>query len=208
MGAVAHMLIPVVPVFGFEILFTALILLGVILYPYQKLAGILKWLCLALLLYIVIPFLVKVDWWQVVKHTFVPTIHLNKDFFEILVAILGTTISPYLFFWQATMEAEDIANSPRRVVIDKRFMDRMSKDVYWGMFFSNVVMFFIILTSGVVLFNAGIHQIDTVDQAAKALAPLAGKVTYLFFALGVIGTGFLAIPVYRCGNLRLAAGAG
>jgi NRAMP (natural resistance-associated macrophage protein)-like metal ion transporter len=195
MGAVAHMLIPVVPVFGFEILFTGLILLGVILYPYQKLAGILKWLCLVLLLYILIPFLVKVNWWQVVKHTFVPTIHLNKDFFEILVAILGTTISPYLFFWQATMEAEDIANSRRRIVIDRKYMDKMSKDVYGGMFFSNVVMFFIILTSGVVLFNAGIHQIDTVDQAARALAPLAGKATYLLFAIGVIGTGFLAIPV-------------
>jgi len=195
MGAVAHMLIPGVPIFGFEILFTGLILLGVILYPYQRLAGILKWLCLVLLLYIVIPFLVKVNWWQVVKHTFIPTIHLNRDFFEILVAILGTTISPYLFFWQATMEAEDIANSRRRVVVDRRFMEKMSKDVYLGMFFSNVVMFFIILTSGVVLYNAGIHKIDTVDQAAKALAPLAGKVTYALFAIGVIGTGFLAIPV-------------
>lgn len=195
MGAVSHMLIPAIPVFAFEILFTALILLGVILYPYQKLANILKWLCLVLLLYIVIPFLVKVNWMDVLRHTFVPTIHMNKDFFEILVAILGTTISPYLFFWQATMEAEDIANSRRRVVIDKRFMEKMSKDVYLGMFFSNVVMFFIILTSGVVLYQAGIHQIDTVDQAAKALAPLAGKVTYALFAIGVIGTGFLAIPV-------------
>ena len=197
MGAVAHMLIPGIPIFGFEILFTALILAGVILYPYQKLAGILKWLCMVLLLYILIPFLVKVKWLDVLKHTVVPTIHFNKDFFEILVAILGTTISPYLFFWQATMEVEDIENSSRRrrVVIDKRFMDNMSKDVYLGMLFSNVVMFFIILTTGVVLFNAGIHQIDTVDQAAKALSPLTGKVTYFFFALGVIGTGFLAIPV-------------
>lgn len=195
MGAVAHMLFPAVPIFAFEILFTGLILLGVILYPYQKLADILKWLCMVLLLYILIPFLVKVNWGQVVKHTLVPTIRFNKDFFEILVAILGTTISPYLFFWQATMEAEDIALSRRKVVVDKRFMEKMSKDVYFGMFFSNVVMFFIILTSGVVLYNAGIRQIDTVDQAAKALAPLAGKTTYLFFAIGVIGTGFLAIPV-------------
>lgn len=195
MGAVAHMLFPAVPIFAFEILFTGLILLGVILYPYQKLADILKWLCMVLLLYILIPFLVKVNWGEVVKHTLVPTIRFNKDFFEILVAILGTTISPYLFFWQATMEAEDIALSRRKVVVDKRFMEKMSKDVYFGMFFSNVVMFFIILTSGVVLYNAGIHQIDTVDQAAKALAPLAGKTTYLFFAIGVIGTGFLAIPV-------------
>jgi NRAMP (natural resistance-associated macrophage protein)-like metal ion transporter len=195
MGAVAHMLIPVVPTFAFEILFTALILVVVIRYPYQRLAGILKWLCLVLLLYIFIPFLVKVNWGQVVKHTLIPTVRFNKDFFEILVALLGTTISPYLFFWQATMEAEDIAQSRRKVVVNKRFMDRMSKDVYFGMFFSNVVMFFIILTSGVVLYDAGIHRIETVDQAARALSPLAGKTTYLLFAVGVIGTGFLAIPV-------------
>jgi NRAMP (natural resistance-associated macrophage protein)-like metal ion transporter len=195
MGAVAHMLAPGVPIFAFEILFTFLILVGVILYPYHRLASILKWLCLVLLVYVAIPFLVKVNWKDVLRHTFIPTIHFNKDFFEILVAILGTTISPYLFFWQATMEAEDIATSPRRVVIDKRFMIKMEKDVYFGMFFSNIVMFFIILTTGVVLYNAGIHQIDTVDQAAKALSPLTGKVTYAFFAAGVIGTGFLAIPV-------------
>jgi NRAMP (natural resistance-associated macrophage protein)-like metal ion transporter len=194
MGAVAHLLFRGVPVFAFEIIFTVLILFGVIIYPYQKLAGILKWLCLVLLLYIIIPFLVKVDWKDVVKHTFIPTVHFNKDFFEILVAILGTTISPYLFFWQATMEAEDIACRPK-VIIDKRFMEKMEADVYIGMLFSNVVMFFIILTSGVVLYNAGIHKIDTVEQAASALAPLAGKVTYALFAIGVVGTGFLAIPV-------------
>jgi NRAMP (natural resistance-associated macrophage protein)-like metal ion transporter len=194
MGAVAHLLFHGIPVFALEIIFTALILLGVILYPYQKLAGILKWLCLVLLLYIIIPFLVKEDWRDVLRHTLIPTIHFNKDFFEILVAILGTTISPYLFFWQATMEAEDIACQPQ-VIIDKRFMEKMEADVYIGMLFSNVVMFFIILTSGVVLYKAGIHKIDTVEQAASALAPLAGKVTYALFAIGVVGTGFLAIPV-------------
>jgi NRAMP (natural resistance-associated macrophage protein)-like metal ion transporter len=195
MGAVAHLLFRGVPVFAFEIAFTALILFAVIRFPYFKLAGILKWLCLTLLLYIVIPFLIKENWKDILKHTFIPTIHFNKEFFEILVAILGTTISPYLFFWQATMESEDIANATKKIVLDKRFMDRMEKDVYTGMLFSNLVMFFIILTSGVVLYKAGIRQIDTVDQAASALAPLTGKVTYLFFALGVIGTGLLAIPV-------------
>jgi len=195
MGAVAHLLAPAIPIYAFEVFFTGLILLVVILYPYQKLAGILKWLCMVLLLYIFIPFLVKQDWKEVLKHTFVPTIRWDKDFFEILVAILGTTISPYLFFWQATMEVEDIANAKRKVIIDKNFMGRMKKDVYLGMLFSNVVMFFIILTSGVVLFKAGIHKIETVDQAASALAPLTGNVTYFFFAAGVIGTGFLAIPV-------------
>jgi NRAMP (natural resistance-associated macrophage protein)-like metal ion transporter len=195
MGAVAHLLAPGIPIFAFELGFTALILCGVIFYSYQRLASILKWLCLVLLLYILIPFLVKENWWDVLKHTFVPTIHFNKDFFEILVAILGTTISPYLFFWQATMEAEDIACAQKRVIVNKQFMNRMGKEVYLGMFFSNLVMFFIILTTGVVLYNAGIRKIDTVEQAARALAPLAGKTTYVLFAVGVIGTGFLAIPV-------------
>ncbi|MDP4253028.1 MAG: divalent metal cation transporter, partial [Bacteroidota bacterium] len=157
MGAVAHLLLPGMPVFAFEILFTGMILFGVILYPYQKIAGILKWLCMVLLLYIIIPFLVKNDWAQVLKHTVIPTIHMNKEFFSILVAILGTTISPYLFFWQATMEAEDIHLSRKRVIVDKRFMEKMKLDVYLGMLFSNVVMFFIILTTGVVLYTAGIR---------------------------------------------------
>lgn len=197
MGAVAHMLMPAVPVFSFEIFFTAVILIAVIRWPYLKLAGVLKWLCMVLLLYLVIPFLVHVDWGQVWRHTLIPTVHMDKEFFEVLVAILGTTISPYLFFWQATMEAEDLTNmrAKRKVVIDRRFMEKMEKDVYAGMLFSNLVMFFIILTTGVVLFNAGKHQIDTVEQAASALEPLAGKQTYVIFAIGVIGTGFLAIPV-------------
>ena len=197
MGAVAHMLLPAVPVFAFEIFFTGVILFCVIRWPYQRLAGVLKWLCLVLLLYLVIPFLVHVKWGAVLKHTVIPTIRMDREFFEILVALLGTTISPYLFFWQATMEAEDLTNarSLRKVVIDRKFMVTMEKDVYSGMLFSNVVMFFIILTTGVVLFNAGQHKIDTVEQAASALEPLAGKMAYALFAIGVIGTGFLAIPV-------------
>ena len=112
-----------------------------------------------------------------------------------MVAILGTTISPYLFFWQATMEAEDREHNQRSIVVDKRIMKDMAADVNTGMFTSNLVMLFIILTTGIVLYNAGIRHIDTVDQAAKALAPLAGKFSYICFALGVLGTGFLAIPV-------------
>jgi Mn2+/Fe2+ NRAMP family transporter len=136
-----------------------------------------------------------VNWGHVLKSTFIPTIHFNKDFLQIIVAILGTTISPYLFFWQATMEAEDISTSKKSIVIDKVFMSKLKRDTYVGMLFSNLVMFFIILTTGVVLYDAGIRNIDTVDQAAKALEPLAGNATYLLFAIGIIGTGFLAIPV-------------
>jgi NRAMP (natural resistance-associated macrophage protein)-like metal ion transporter len=195
MGAVANMIFPAIPVAVFCIGFTAILMFVIIKYPYQKIAMILKWLCLSLLLYIIVPFMVKQDWGLIAKNTFIPTIKFNKDFISILVALLGTTISPYLFFWQATMEAEDIAHSKRKIIVNKKVLDNMKTDVNIGMLLSNVVMFFIILTAGSVLFPAGIRQIDTVDQAAKALEPLTGKLTYLIFALGVLGTGLLAIPV-------------
>ena len=201
MGAVAHMLVPQVPTLVFSMIFTGLLIAAIILYPYQKLARILKWLCCVLLLYFVVPFLVTVDWGEVARRTFVPTIQLNKAFAAMLVGILGTTISPYLFFWQADMEAEEIrhlraANGPARpVVVNKHRLGTMQTDVNFGMFISNLVMFFIILTTGVVLYSAGIRQIDTVEQAALALKPLAGESAYLLFAGGIIGTGLLAIPV-------------
>jgi Mn2+/Fe2+ NRAMP family transporter len=195
MGAVAHMMLPQVPAFACSIVFTAILMFAIIKYPYQKLAMILKWLCLSVLLYIIVPFMVKQDWKIILKNTFVPTIKFDKEFLSILVALLGTTISPYLFFWQATMEAEDIKHKKRKVMVNKRILNNMKEDVNVGMLLSNVVMFFIILTAGSVLFKAGITHIDTVDQAAKALEPLAGKLTYLIFTLGVLGTGLLAIPV-------------
>lgn len=222
MGAVANLLVPGIPAFSFSIFFTVLLMFIIIRYPYQKMAAILKWLCIGLLLYLVVPFLVHPDWNLVFHRTFLPEVHLNKDFLSILVAILGTTISPYLFFWQATMEVEDQQHQkqgkkrkktmqagsepeglqPRghrtrkqRVFVDKRTLDNMRSDVNLGMFFSNLVMFFVILTAGSVLFTANIRQIDTVEQAAKALRPLAGDLSYTLFAIGVIGTGFLAIPV-------------
>lgn len=195
MGAVAHMIFPTIPVSFFCVSVTAILMFVIIKYPYQKIAMILKWLCLSLLLYIIVPFMIKQDWGLIAKNTFIPTIRFNKDFISIIVAILGTTISPYLFFWQATMEAEDIAHSKRKVMVNKRVLDNMKTDVNTGMLLSNLVMFFMILTAGSVLFPAGIRQIDTVDQAAKALEPLTGKLTYLIFALGVLGTGLLAIPV-------------
>ena len=195
MGAVAHMVLPQVPAFAYSVIFTGILMIVIIKYPYHKVAMILKWLCLCLLLYLLVPFMVKQNWLEILKNTFIPSLKFNKESLSILVALLGTTISPYLFFWQATMEAEDIAHRKRKVIVDKRILDNMKVDVNIGMLLSNVVMFFIILTAGSVLFKAGIRQIDTVDQAAKALQPLAGNLTYLIFTIGVIGTGLLAIPV-------------
>jgi NRAMP (natural resistance-associated macrophage protein)-like metal ion transporter len=195
MGAVGNLLFPSVHTTVFSIGFTIL-LLGLIIYlPYLKIAAILKYLCIVLLVYLIVPFLFKQNWMTVLKSTFIPTLKFNKDFIGILVAILGTTISPYLFFWQATMEVEDQKSKNKKLVVNKRIISEMKIDVDSGMLFSNLIMFFIILTTGTVLFNGGIHKIDTVEQAAQALRPIAGNFAYLLFAVGVIGTGLLAIPV-------------
>ncbi len=194
MGAVGNLLIPYVHPIFFSIGFTLLLLISIIFLPYKKIAPILKYLCIVLLVYFIVPFLYKQNWLTILKGTFIPSIKFNKDFISILVAILGTTISPYLFFWQATMEVED-RKEKKLLILNKKIMQDMKQDVDFGMLFSNLVMFFIILTTGTVLFNGGIHQINTVEQAAQALKPLAGNFAYLLFAIGIIGTGFLAIPV-------------
>ena len=195
MGAVANLIVPGIHAIYFSIAFTAILMVTIIYFPYQKIASILKYLCLTLLVYLIVPFLSTQDWQLIFKKTFVPTLHFNKEFISILVAVLGTTISPYLFFWQATMEVEDMKHGKKQLVVNNDLIHKMKVDVNFGMLFSNIVMFFIILTTGTVLFNGGIHQIDTVEQAAKALEPLAGEGAYYLFAIGVIGTGFLAIPV-------------
>jgi len=195
MGAVGNLLFPSIHAIFFSIFFTTILLVLIIFLPYQKIASVLKYLCIVLLVYLIVPFLYKQDWIIVLKGTFIPTIKFNKDFISILVAILGTTISPYLFFWQATMEVEEMKQMKKHLIINKKIMQDLKQDIDFGMLFSNLVMFFIILTTGTVLFNGGIHQIDTVEEAAMALKPLAGNFAYLLFAIGVIGTGLLAIPV-------------
>lgn len=194
MGAVGTMLFPAIHPIYFSVSFTIALLIVIVYLPYRKIAAILKYLCIVLLVYLVVPFLIQQNWGAVFKATVIPTIQFNKEFISILVGILGTTISPYLFFWQANMEVENMKRN-HHIMVNKRLLHEMRQDVDFGMLFSNLVMFFIILTTGTVLFNAGIHQIDTVDQAAQALKPLAGENAYLLFAAGVIGTGLLAIPV-------------
>jgi Mn2+/Fe2+ NRAMP family transporter len=195
MGAVAHMLWPQLPVFVFSIGFTGLLLLFIIFFSWQRIATVLKWMCLSLLLYCVVPFMVHQNWGNIALHALRPHISFSANFLSILVALMGTTISPYLFFWQATMEAEGLQHTHKKIVVNKRVLGNMRADINMGMLLSNLVMFFIILTAGTVLFPAGITHIDTVDEAAKALVPLAGQYAYLAFAMGVVGTGLLALPV-------------
>jgi NRAMP (natural resistance-associated macrophage protein)-like metal ion transporter len=199
MGAVGNLIFPRIRAEFFSIGFTVLLMLCIIYFPYRKIANTLRYLAMVLLVYLIVPFLSHTHWLDVLKATVIPHISLNKDYLAILVGILGTTISPYLFFWQANMEVEELQDKEEalhRVIVPGRRMYReMREDVNVGMLFSNVVMFFIILTTGSVLATGGIRHIDTVEQAAQALRPLAGDLAYYLFALGVIGTGLLAIPV-------------
>lgn len=197
MGAVGNLLFPQINEEFFSIFFTILLLILIIYLPYVKIASILKYLCVVMLVYFIVPFLNKQDLIEILKATFIPIIKFDKSFIAILVGILGTTISPYLFFWQASVEVEELnqKNLKSHVMINKKVIREMKQDVDFGMAFSGLVMFFIILTTGTVLFKGGVHQIDTVEQAAQALKPLAGDLAYLLFATGVIGTGLIAIPV-------------
>ena len=195
MGAVGNLLFPSIDASFFSVFFTIL-LIGLIIYlPYQKIAKTLKYMCIVLLVYFVVPFLYEQDFSKIIKATFIPEIKFDKNFLAILVGILGTTISPYLFFWQASVEVEEMKTKKHHLMVNKKIIHDMKQDVDFGMTFSGMVMYFIILTTGTVLFNAGVHKIDTVEQAAQALQPLAGDLAYLLFAIGVIGTGLIAIPV-------------
>lgn len=195
MGAVGNLLFPKIEASFFSVFFTIFLLVMIIYLPYAKMAAILKYLCIVLLVYFIVPFLYHQDFKAILKNTFVPTITFDKSYIAILVGILGTTISPYLFFWQASVEVEEMKHLKKKVVVNKKIIDNMNQDVDFGMTFSGLIMYFIILTTGTVLFQAGINQIDTVEEAALALKPLAGNMAYLLFAIGVIATGLIAIPV-------------
>jgi len=195
MRAVGNLLFPSIDANYFSVVFTIILLILIVYLPYQKIASVLKYLCIVMLVYFIVPFLYKQDFGEIIKATFIPTIKFDKDFIAILVGILGTTISPYLFFWQVSVEVEEMRHKRRHLIVDKKLIHDMDQDVDFGMTVSGFVMYFIILTTGTVLFKGGIHQIDTVEQAALALKPLAGNLSYLLFAIGVIGTGLIAIPV-------------
>ena len=195
MGAVGNLLFPSIDAGFFSVFFTVLLLILIIYLPYKKMASILKYLCIVMLVYFIVPFLYRQDYQQILKSTFIPSIEFNKEFMATLVGILGTTISPYLFFWQASVEVEEQKSRKKRIIVDKKFIQEVDKDVDVGMLFSGLVMYFIILTTGTVLYQGGITNIQTVEEAARALQPLAGNAAYLLFAIGIIGTGLIAIPV-------------
>jgi len=170
--------------------------------PYRKYVHYLKWLTLVLFAYVVTAFVVHVPWATAIRATVIPSVTFTSAYWMALVAVLGTTISPYLFFWQTSQEAEDVRLNAHESPLKKRPSQalaqfrRIATDTRVGMGFSNLVAFFIILTTAVTLHVAGGGgEIKTAADAAKALQPLAGNLAFGLFALGIIGTGMLAIPV-------------
>lgn len=169
--------------------------------PYQRYVGILKWLTLSLFAYVGTVFTSHVPWSGVLQGTLLPRIEISQDYLLLIVAIFGTTISPYLFFWQAGQEVEELALQRDGVSLRKspedaqRHLHRINIDTTLGMAFSNIIAFFIMLTTAVTLYTHGVHDIQTSAQAAEALRPIGGEFTFLLFAAGILGTGLLAVPV-------------
>ena len=177
------------------------ILIVVLLFQtsYRTIARTFKWLTLVLFSYAITAFISKPDWGQVLRATFVPDVRWSREYLAVLVGILGTSISPYLFFWQAAQEVEEERAGGRRTVAQRKGatpkeLKRARNDVVIGMFFSNLIMYFIILTTGATLHAHGVTHIDTAQQAAAALQPLAGKGAYWLFTVGILGAGMLGIP--------------
>ena len=169
--------------------------------PYHRYVFVLKWLTLSLLAYAAVVFTVHVPWGQVVERTIWPRFKLNSDAAAVMVGVFGTTISPYLFFWQASEEVEDMQaeQDAKPLIRDGRAagteLRRIGWDTWSGMFYSNIMAYFVILATAVTLNVAGITDINTAAQAASALRPLAGDLAYVLFAVGILGVGMIGVPV-------------
>jgi NRAMP (natural resistance-associated macrophage protein)-like metal ion transporter len=211
-GASINLLAPKVPIAALIIPVGLALLALQIWGSYRLIADIFKWLCLALFAYVAASFFVHPNWSEVLHNTFVPHVSLNAAFLTTLVALLGTTISPYMLFWQARQEVEEDIALGRRKLWQRRGTTPRERfyaliDIAVGMFFSNSVAYFIILTTAATLFISGNHHIATAADAAKALVPMAGKYAEWLLAAGMIGAGALAVPVLTASSAYALAGA-
>jgi NRAMP (natural resistance-associated macrophage protein)-like metal ion transporter len=203
MAAALNVLVPIPS--SWVVVGTALAILALQIWgSYTLIRNIFRWLALSLLAYIGAAFLAKPELLPILKGTFLPSIEFNKEFFSLLVAVIGTTLSAYLYTWQSNEEVEEkIARGRRRLSQRKgaseEELEHSQRDILFGMFFSNLIMYFIILSTAATLHKAGKTDITTAADAAQALRPLAGDAAGLLFALGVIGVGFLAVPVMTAG---------
>jgi NRAMP (natural resistance-associated macrophage protein)-like metal ion transporter len=201
------------PAHIYTISFGVLSLLLQVFIPYRRYVRFLKWLTLALLAYVATVFVVQVPWSQVLMQALLPQLSWKPEYITTVVAVFGTTISPYLFFWQASQEVEELRSDPHAHPLigapqqAAAHLRRIKIDTYVGMGFSNLVAFFIILTTAVTLNLHGITDIQTSAQAATALRPIAGEFAFMLFSAGIIGTGMLAIPVLAGSSAYAMAGA-
>lgn len=196
MGASLNLFTGLNPYAG-AIIFALFIILIEVFVEYHLYSKILKWLALSVISYIIAGFFINPDWHLIFKNAFIPQIKFSEEYLFAMIAVFGTTITPYLFFWQTSEEVEEnkiIKNGGCKEKICDR-MGRMRTDVKTGMILANVVFFFIILTTAQVLFKNGITEINSAHDAALALKPFAGHFAYLLFAIGIVGTGLLAVPV-------------
>jgi NRAMP (natural resistance-associated macrophage protein)-like metal ion transporter len=202
MAAALNVIVPV-PISGMVVI-VGVSVLSLQLWDYTLLRSIFRWLAIALLAYLGSAILAKPELLPVLRGTFVPSIHFNKEFFAMLVAVIGTTLSAYLYSWQSNLDVEEDISMGRRRLTDRigtteEELRHSRRDVALGMLFSNLVMYFIILSTAATLFKAGKTDINTAADAAQALRPLAGNAAGLLFAAGVVGVGFLAVPVMTIG---------
>ena len=193
----------------YAVTFGLLCLVLQVFVPYERYVRWLKWLTLVLFAYVAVVMSVRIAWWDVARAVVWPWPGLpaGRDVFVTLVAVLGTTISPYLFFWQAAQEVEDRRHGEHTDEEVRRELARIRLDTTVGMAFSNGIAFCIMLSTAATLFAAGVHDIQTSAQAAEALRPVAGEFTFLLFGLGIIGTGMLAVPVLAGSAAYAVAGA-
>jgi Mn2+/Fe2+ NRAMP family transporter len=193
MSAALGLIVPIEPWVG-VVMFALVLGFTEIVIPYHRYAKVLRWLCLSLLAYVAVLFVAQVNWQQVLVSTFIPTFDFSRISFELLIALAGTTISPYLFFWQAAEEFEGQNNVKlRRVRLSE--MSAMRGDVFAGMFTGVFIMFSIMATAAATLNAQGITQVSSAADAALALKPIAGEFASLLFLLGILGVGLLSIPV-------------
>jgi Mn2+/Fe2+ NRAMP family transporter len=193
MSAALGLLVPIDQWLG-VLLFAVLLAATEILIPYHRYSKVLRWLCLSLLAYVAVLFVAKVDWGQVVISTLVPVFDFSRVSFGLLLALAGTTISPYLFFWQAAEEVEEHKNiRTRRVRLSN--LQAMRGDVFSGMFTGVFIMFAIMATAAATLNAQGLTEVNSAADAAQALKPIAGEFASLLFLLGILGVGLLSIPV-------------
>lgn len=183
---------------------TAAILVLQLRGSYTVIRNTFRWLALALLAYIVAAVMAKPDVGAVLRGTFIPTLRFDREFLSLLVAVIGTTLSAYLYTWQSNEEVEEQISVGRRRLADRRGttdeeLRRTRKDILSGMCFSNLIMYFIVLATSATLYRAGVHDVESAAQAAEALKPVAGPAAGVLFAVGVVGVGFLAVPIMTMG---------